>query len=132
MVGGFVELIFGTMKSSGAYTGAMDRVKVAPAVVDALGTPIRDRFYLAGNINVNGTSGKADLSIPVYGPKGDATIFVIATKTLGEWHFEHLVVQIGEVGQRIDLSETLNLPNHSPDPTPASGTPPAEQQPRHG
>jgi hypothetical protein len=125
VIGGFAALIFGAMKSSVAYSGALERARAAPAVIDALGTPIEDRFYLTGNINVSGPSGKAELEIPVHGPKGDASIYVLATKTLGEWHFEHLIVEIGKTGRRIDLSEKTNTPSHSPDRVPATVVPAA-------
>jgi len=98
-----VTLVFGFMKSSVAYSGALDRARAAPAVIAALGTPIRDGFFVAGNISVNGQSGKAELAIPISGPKGDATVYVVASEALGEWHFERIVVQIDRTGRRIDL-----------------------------
>lgn len=52
------------------------------------------------------TSGSAQLAIPVSGPNGSATVFVDATKTLGEWRFDHLVVQIDATGRRIELVDT--------------------------
>jgi len=120
MVGGIMTLVFGVMKSSAAYSGALDRARAAPAVIDAIGTPIREGFFVAGNINVSGPSGKAELAIPVSGPKGDATIYVVASRTLGEWHFERIVVQIDRTGKRIDLSEKPRRPDQSADPAPAA------------
>jgi hypothetical protein len=76
-IGGFAVLIMGLLKSSGAYTAAVARAIAAPAVIDALGTPIKEGFFVTGNISVKGvkrTSGKAELSIPITGPKADATI----------------------------------------------------------
>jgi hypothetical protein len=54
---------------------------------------------------VNGASGAADLAIPVKGPKGGASIFVQASKRLGVWHFDHMIVQVDATQKRIDLSE---------------------------
>jgi hypothetical protein len=104
-IGGFVAAIFGFIKSSDAYTGALARARSAPAVADALGTPIKDAFFVSGNINVNGPSGVADLAIPVTGPKGGASIFVHASKRLGVWHFDNMIVQVDATQKRIDLSE---------------------------
>ena len=94
------------MKSSGAYSGAVARAKTAPAVVAALGSPISARFWLLGSVEVNGSSGRANLTIPLAGPKGSATVYERATKTEGQWHYDRLIVQIENTGEEIDLSET--------------------------
>jgi hypothetical protein len=104
-IGGFVAAIMGLIKSSDAYTGALARARSAPAVIDAIGTPIKDGFLVSGNINVSGTTGAADLAIPVSGPKGSASIVIQASKSLGVWHFDHMIVQVDATQQRIDLSE---------------------------
>ena len=101
----FAQSIMGLIKSSDAYTGALARARSAPAVIDAIGTPIKDGFLVSGNINVSGTTGAADLAIPVSGPKGSASIVIQASKSLGVWHFDHMIVQVDATQQRIDLSE---------------------------
>jgi hypothetical protein len=104
-IGGFVAAIFGFIKSSDAYTGALARASSSEAVVSALGTPIKDGFFVTGNLNMSDAGGSAKLSIPVSGPKSGATIFVEATKRLGAWHYDHMIVQVDATRQRIDLSE---------------------------
>jgi hypothetical protein len=104
-MGCFVAMIMGYVKSSDAYAGAMARARAAPSVIDAIGTPIRDAYFVSGNISVSGQTGAADLAIPVKGPKGGASIFVQASKRLGAWHFDHMIVQVDSTQQRIDLSE---------------------------
>ena len=63
-----------------------------------------------GNINVNGSSGHADLAIPVSGPEGSGTIYVVASKTAaGQWTISRLVVDVKATNQRIDLiANSLN------------------------
>jgi hypothetical protein len=104
-MGGFVAAIMGYIKSSDAYTGALVRARAAPAVTEALGAPIKDAYFVSGNITLNGETGAADLAIPVKGPKGGASIFVQASKRLGAWHFDHMIVQVDATQKRIDLSE---------------------------
>ena len=99
----FVTLLFGTMKSSGAYKQALVAVRADPAVAQALGTPIDAGFFVSGSVNVSGSSGDADLSIPVSGPEGKGTVHAKATKSMGEWQFTELVVEITATGERIDL-----------------------------
>jgi hypothetical protein len=120
---GIVILVFGFMKSSGAYEGALERVRASPAVHDALGAPIEDGFYVTGNIQVSGPSGKAELAFPVSGPKGAATVYVAASKSMGEWHFDQLVVEVSDGGERIEVSETPAGTNRLPDAAPAPGVP---------
>ena len=118
-IGGLLLSIFGLMKSSDAYSGAVSRAKSSPAVIAALGTPIEVGFFVTGSINVSGPSGRADLAIPVSGPKGTATLYVSAFKALGEWNFDQLIVKIERSGERIDVLETRNQPSQPPKPTPA-------------
>ena len=99
----FVTLLFGTMKTSGAYKDALTKARADSAVVQALGSPIKEGFFVSGSVNVSGSSGDADLSIPISGPNGKATVYVKATKSMGEWQFQELAVQVKQTGERIDL-----------------------------
>lgn len=104
-IGGFVAVVMGFMRSSDAYSGAVARAKAAPAVIDALGSPVDDGYLFTGNIVVDGPTGKAELAIPIAGPKAAATLYVSAAKEVGLWHFDRLVVEINSNGKRIELSE---------------------------
>jgi len=110
-VGSILLIVFSAMKSTDVYKDALDRAKASPAVIEALGLPIKDRFLVSGNTNVNGASGESNLAIPISGPKRKATIYVSANKSLGQWNYSGLVVEIGQTHQRIDLLRS---------PTPAS------------
>ena len=52
-VGSIVVIVFSAMKSTDVYKEALARAKADPAVVQALGSPIKDGFLLSGNTNVN-------------------------------------------------------------------------------
>ena len=107
-VAGFAALIFcvvfGVMKSSDAYKEAVARAKADPTVIQALGSPITEGFFVTGNIRVNNSSGYANLAIPISGPNGNATIYVVASKSEGQWTFQRLIVGIVKTGLRIDLT----------------------------
>jgi Cytochrome oxidase complex assembly protein 1 len=103
IVGSIALIVFGAMKSSDVYKDALARAKTHPAVIEALGSPVKEGLLLSGNTNVNGASGEANLSIPVSGPKGKGTIYVAATKSLGRWNYSGLVLEIEGTHQRIDL-----------------------------
>ena len=105
------------MKSSDVYKEALARAKASPAVAEALGTPIKAGYFTSGNINVSGPSGDAELSIPISGPKGQATIYLEARKSAGEWAFSLLEVEIVETKERIDLLQALTAPTSATPPS---------------
>ena len=106
-------IVFSAMKSTDVYKDALARAEAHPSVIEALGSPIKEGFLVSGNTNVNGASGEANLSIPISGPKGKGTIYVAATKSLGEWNYSGLVVEIKKTHQRIDLLRN-SVSTHSP------------------
>ena len=111
--GSIVVIVFSAMKSTEVYKEALARAKADPAVIEALGSPIKDGFLLSGNTNVNGASGESNLAIPISGPKGKGTIYVSANKSLGQWNYSGIVVEVGPTHGRIDLLEK-SAPSNSP------------------
>ncbi|MBT8485044.1 MAG: hypothetical protein HKO59_03115 [Phycisphaerales bacterium] len=104
---GFVVLllavILGVIKSTEPYEVAVSEARSAPAVIAALGLPIEEGFFVAGNIEMTPGSGTADLAIPIDGPQGRATIFVEADRAAGEWGYSLLEVTVHATGEEIDL-----------------------------
>jgi hypothetical protein len=102
-VGVLVFGIFGLIKSTDAYQMAIARMEASPVVVEALGSPIEEGLFVTGNINTSGSSGEADLAIPLSGPKENGTLYVVAQKSVGQWSFTQLVLVVSGSGDRIDL-----------------------------
>ncbi len=96
-------LVFGLLKSSSAYTDSLAMLNSDQRIVSALGTPIDPDFFVTGNVNLNGSSGHADLSYSVSGPHDSADVHVIASKSAGQWSFTTFVVEINSTGQNIDM-----------------------------
>ena len=96
-------LVFRMMQSSDAYQEALVKARSSQAVVEALGTPIEDGYYVRGSIRVDGSDGSANLSFPIHGPKGKGHVTLKAVKSMGDWTFEQLSVKINATGNRIDL-----------------------------
>src|SRR5437660_7473067 len=90
--------------------------QASPVVIDAIGSPIVQTGIVSGNSNVNGPTGETNLSIPLSGPKGKATLYVEAKKSADIWLFQTMVVKIEKTGERIDLNTS---------PLPARATSPA-------
>jgi uncharacterized membrane protein YhaH (DUF805 family) len=108
---GFVVFFENLMKSSDAYSGALSRAKANPAVVASLGTPIKDGFFVSGSISENSSWGNANLVFPITGPKGSANVYVSASKSSDQWHFDRLIVQNNQTREQINLLETNQLIN---------------------
>ena len=96
-------LVFGLIRSSDAYQQALAKARSSPAAVEILGSPIMDGYFTSGQINVNEPAGHADLAIPICGPKGNATLYVTASKSAGPWSFSTLVVEVADTHEHIDL-----------------------------
>ena len=110
---GFVVLLFAVvlaaMKGSDAYREGLARARASAEVKNLLGEPI-EPGWLTGKIKVSGPSGMADLAIPLSGPKGAATLYVVATKEAGKWEYSVLEVAPEACGPRIKLSALRELP----------------------
>jgi len=98
-----VGIVFGALKSSDAYKSALAQAKGDPRVVSALGSPITDGFMVGGKTNVEGSSGEADMTVPISGPKGKGTLYFVASKFAGKWTFSKMMVEVTATGERIDL-----------------------------
>jgi hypothetical protein len=110
MVGSIVLIVFSAIKSTDIYKDALMRAKAHPAVIQAIGLPIREGFFISGNTSVNGASGETNLSIPISGPNGKARIYVAATKSLGQWNYSGLVAEIEKTHKRINLLQNTAVP----------------------
>jgi len=100
LVGG----VFGVIKSSEVYQVALEQVQEAPRVREALGDPVEPGWWITGSVETSGASGTADIQFPINGSQDSGTVFVVATKSGGEWHYQTLDVQLSD-GQIINLLE---------------------------
>jgi hypothetical protein len=105
-VGGLVTFVFGLLKSSEPYQHAVSVASSNPDVVRELGTPIAPGWYLSGNINVSGSSGDADLAIPLKGSLHRGTVYVLAKKTDGVWKYDKLEMLVEGHESPIELLQT--------------------------
>jgi hypothetical protein len=107
--GGLFLIAFSAFKYSGVYVESLKQAHANPAVIQALGEPIEEGFFVFGSIHVNGPSGEADIAIPISGPKGSGTIYAVARKSAGIWHFEVLEVDVKGSEDRIDLLDDKQM-----------------------
>ena len=85
-------VIFSFIKSSDEYRGARDKVVSDPRVIAALGSPVKDGYWVSGTVNVRDHTGEADFNFPVSGPNGSARVHAVGTKDRNGWTYSELTV----------------------------------------
>lgn len=100
---GILGAIMGGMKTSWACTEGLELARNNPAVIAQLGEPIEPGWMISGSIHVSGSSGKADLAIPLNGSKNSGTLYVVAHKDVGQWLFDQAEVEVNGQQERINL-----------------------------
>lgn len=90
------------MKDSDAYKESMTAAQNNKLVIEKLGSPIETDGMVSGNISTTNNTGECDLKIPLKGPKGKATLFVVGEKR-GKWKYSELTVYIEKTQEEIDL-----------------------------
>ena len=103
MFASIFAFVIGTIKSSWAFTEGFRLAQQNIAVTAALGEPIESGWFPTGSIHVSGPSGEAELAIPLRGPRGRGTLYVVARKSAGTWDFELAEVKVAGRAERIDL-----------------------------
>ena len=102
--------VTGAIKALTPTSEGMARARANPEVVAALGEPIESGLLISGSINVNGSSGDVDVSIPISGPKGSGTLYVVGTRSGGRWQYSRMDVEIPGRPSRVDLRPRALLP----------------------
>jgi hypothetical protein len=101
-IGFVVAVVFGAIKSTEVYKGAVSIAMHDPRVEAALGTPVEEGWLVSGNVNVENDTGQARLSIPLKGPRGGGNVELKATKEGGKWSYQKLLFR-PDSGDPIDL-----------------------------
>ena len=114
LIGGIVFVAMSAVKSSEVYRGALGVVQTHPAAVERLGQPIKDGWFVTGNVKVNSGGGHANFEVPVSGPKGSGTLHVRAVSPEGTWMYERLDLSAG--GETTSLLDR-NVVQPPPDST---------------
>ena len=101
-VGVIVAVAVASMRSSIPYKDALALAQRDPRVAEVLGTPVEAGLFTSGSVSTENRSGSADLDIPIHGPKGKASIHVVATREGGRWSYTRMIVT-PDKGAVIDL-----------------------------
>jgi hypothetical protein len=103
----FVAVLFTVInvsfRKSIVYQHALARAGRNQEVIRRIGEPLQPGRIIQGQINASGSTGTANIKIPITGPRGKATIVLDARKVDGAWVFRTLRVQFGGQLDTVDL-----------------------------
>jgi hypothetical protein len=102
-IGGIFYAITSSMKNSDAYKEAMKQVQKSELVAERLGGSIESDGMITGDINISGSTGTADLQIPIKGSKGEGVLFVVADKQNVQWKYKVMYVYLNDSKEQINL-----------------------------
>lgn len=101
---GLFSMSMGMMRNNDAYRVALAQARADRTLLAVLGTPIEPGWWMTGSIGTRGDgSGEAQLQIPVHGPRGEATLYVLAMQRKGVWRFSELAATVEGSTRPIDL-----------------------------
>jgi hypothetical protein len=96
-------VITSSFRQSDVYKQAIAQATANAQVREQIGEPIKPDWLISGELNVSGSSGKANLIIPISGPRGRGRIHAVAQKSRGIWRFTYLQVDFANQSASIDL-----------------------------
>lgn len=91
MLAALTYSVFGLIKSSDAYKLSLNDAITDQRVIELMGEPIKPGFFVTGSVHLSGSSGDANLSIPISGPKCSGKIITKMIKQ-GDWKYISLIV----------------------------------------
>jgi hypothetical protein len=101
-IGGIFYEVTSIIKDSDAYKESMTAVQNNKFVVEKLGSPIETDGMVSGNVTSNNDVRTCDVQVPIKGPKGKGTLFVVGEKR-GTWKYSEMSVYIENTNEKIDL-----------------------------
>lgn len=117
-VAGILFLVFTMIKGSDPYAEGLARARNSREVAEALGTPVEPGWWVLGSLKTQGdSSGRADISFPIAGPKGSGKLYVVGSKSAGRWHYLTIRVDVYG-GKSVDLLREAERPEAPPSPSP--------------
>ena len=115
-------IVVGALRTSVPARMAVKKAAANPAVVDALGQPLRERWLVTGVLHTrtskNRTPAHARLKIQVAGPHGKGKIMTTAEKQSGQWVLTQCTITFAGDADSVDLLAAAE-PSQAISPAPA-------------
>jgi len=88
-----------------AYQLSLNAVRSNQAVISALGEPIEPHWFVMGNTKRSGGSGSANLEYSVEGTITSGTVYLRASRDMGQWRLDEVVLLVNSTAERIKVVE---------------------------
>ena len=105
-----ITIVMASFRNSDVYMRAVTMAKANSQVREEMGEPIETAWFVSGQLHINGSTGHADLSIPISGPRGKGNVRAVANKRGGIWTFTWLQVSLEGHSDAIDLLSEQSPP----------------------
>jgi hypothetical protein len=107
---GLLMVLQTSFKNSWAYQQAVRQAQQNIRITQQIGS-WNPGWFVTGQIQVAGSSGRATLDIPMIGANGRGVLHLRALKTNGEWGFQLLQAEINGQPESIDLLAPSSIPS---------------------
>lgn len=81
-------------EASKPYEYALEKINHDEQIIDLLGSPIEKDGMVKGNINWHNGEKKAEMKIPIAGPKGTGTLYINASGEGDGWSYHEIRVTV--------------------------------------
>ena len=98
--------IFGGMKmlkSSEPYEYAIEKASTNQELITIIGEPIETDGIMQGSMNYSNGDASVDITIPLKGPKGKASVSIKGDKREDVWIYEAFYITIKDTQEQINL-----------------------------
>jgi hypothetical protein len=103
--GGLFYTVANLTTDSQAYIDSMEKVKTNELVIEQIGEPIEQNGISSSSFNYTNGYSSAELTIPIKGPKGEATIRVEGGGVDENWTYDVMEVYVKGSDEVIYLLE---------------------------
>ncbi|WP_428241540.1 cytochrome c oxidase assembly factor Coa1 family protein [Gynuella sp.] len=91
------------MMKGDAYHLSLAAITESSEVVKQFGEPLHPSWYVLGNVITSGADGSASLEYSIEGSRSSGKVYVYATRSVGEWVLDKVVVLNQVSGERIQV-----------------------------
>lgn len=74
-------------------------------MISALGEPIEPHWFVMNNTKRSGGSGSANLEYTVEGSITSGTVYLRASREMGQWRLDEVVLFVNSTAERIQVVE---------------------------
>ena len=107
-VGSILYGVTTMFEGSEPYDYAMEKINRDEQLIELLGSPIVKDGMVQGSLNYINGNGKANMKIPISGPKEKGMLYIDATCTGDEWTYHEIRVEVRDE-EIFDLLEDASL-----------------------